>query len=155
MKNSVTYSEFKIISKSRFVPVEVSLSLTRSVRKHLLKEISFSGYIKEKINIQGNDERNYSGIDTSENEVLLDHLFTQINRGHARAAADFILCWGDSSKLIIRNRQDFRNLYFIVYQFCVMEKRSVHSFSVPLFFQFEEMANSLHRCFSEIQIIIE
>lgn len=155
MKNFFTNSEFSIISESKVIPVEVTLSLTKSVRKQLLKEISFYGYIREKINIQGNDGHNYSGIDTSENELVLDYICSEISRGHLRPAADFILCWGDSSKLIIRKRQDLLNIFFIVYQFCFMEKRSVSSFSRVLYFQFEEMLNSFNKCFKEIRVIFE
>lgn len=65
------------------IHVEVTLSLSKSVRKELLKEINFEWYIKERIIIVGNDECNYTGIYTSNNEPLLDYMFTEIMEGYA------------------------------------------------------------------------
>lgn len=154
MKDSGFNSEFKIISENRSLPVAISLSLGRNVRNYLLEEISWKVYAEDKINVHGFDEFNCCGIDTSKNKLLLSYIWERILRGDRKPAADFILHWADSSKLIIRERHEMLSICFIVNQFCDSEKRWVKSSFRDLYYQFEEMKDNFLKCTNEINVFV-
>lgn len=60
-------------------------------------------------------------------------------------AADFLLQWEGSSKLIIRDRKYLHYFISIIHFLCEIETRSL-SFPSDLYLQFEEMEDSFYRC---------
>lgn len=57
-------------------------------------------------------------------------------------AADFILYWANSSRVIIRNRKYMLNVITMVIQICDSEMNDVHGFSHDLYAQFLKMKHN-------------
>lgn len=155
MENSILSTEFEVISKSDPLRFAISVSLEESVRNSLTKEIRRNYYRKNKINIQGLDENNYSCIDISKNEAVMDYIVERLLLGDSTPAADFILHWADSSKLIVRNRKHILKVTVMVIHICDIEMKYMRSFYHNLYYQFRKMKDNYLSCSSGIMFFDE
>lgn len=155
MEDSILSTEFEVVSKNDPLRFAISISLEESVRNWLTKEISWNYYRKNKINIQGFDDNNYSDIDISKNEALMDFIVKRLLQSDSRPAADFILHWADSSKLIVRDRKHMQTVSAMVINICDSEMRNMRRFSDKLYVQFRKMEDNYLNCTSGIRFFDE